>query len=743
MLQAKAIAQPHEISGQVIAAKTQQAIEGALLKTENGERTFTDSAGNFRLMIRDNSLILKVLAENFKTKNVWIGDFGEGITVYNVQLELETDMELTPTIISGSRFRQKQQEVTVSIEILKPQLIQAANTPKIDGIIDKVPGVTMMKGQVNIRGGSGFAYGAGSRVQMLVDDLPMLSADASDVKWDAIPVENIAQVEIIKGASSALYGSGALGGVINIRSAEATATPITKFQYFDGIYDSPKDDFQKYTNKSRMQNGLSFFHSRRKGVVDYTFGLYRFHDDGYRKDETFANERMNFSIKAHDPKFKMLSYGVSASLFTSRFGNFLFWADTNQAYIPSDGTLSLTQTFRYTIDPFVQWQTDRYKLSFRNRVFITDNRNNTGQNSRATLIYSEYQYQRIIKLREKDKLVWAAGIVNTTNTVSSDSVYKDHMGQNISAYLQGDLKWKRTNFSLGGRFEYNKLDTLPSQTFPIVRAGISQQLGGERGKGTFLRASFGTGYRFPSVAERYTSTQAGSIRIIPNPDIKAETGYSAEIGIRQAVKIQKWLGLIDVAVFEMRYKNMIEFLFGYYPPDPGIFRPQYLGFKPFNTVPGYSSIKGLEASVSGSGKIKNVMTSVLAGYTYLDPQYKDSAFADTAKASDKILKYRYRHSWKVNLDFTYKKWSLGGSFIYNSAVQNIDGYLYNAVKNLQPYMVTHNRGYSLLDLRMAYDINPHHKLSIVVKNVLNAEVMQFPGNMAAPRLFLLQYNMRF
>ncbi len=49
---------------------------------------------------------------------------------------------------------------------------------------------------------------------ILVDDIPQLTADANDVKWEFLPVENINQVEVIKGASSVLYGSSALNGFV-------------------------------------------------------------------------------------------------------------------------------------------------------------------------------------------------------------------------------------------------------------------------------------------------------------------------------------------------------------------------------------------------------------------------------------------------------------------------------------------------------------------------------------------------
>ena len=102
--------------------------------------------------------------------------------------------------------------------MLKPSFIANTNPIGMDAAIAQVPGVTVIDSQANIRGGSGFSYGAGSRVLVLVDDIPQITADANDVKWEFLPIENINQVEVIKGASSVLYGSSALNGVINIRT---------------------------------------------------------------------------------------------------------------------------------------------------------------------------------------------------------------------------------------------------------------------------------------------------------------------------------------------------------------------------------------------------------------------------------------------------------------------------------------------------------------------------------------------
>ena len=100
--------------------------------------------------------------------------------------------------------------------------------------------MSLVDGEPQIRSGSGFSYGAGSRVMVLVDDLPVLSGDAGRPSWGFLPLENLEQIEIIKGASSVLYGSAALSGVINIRTRYPDARPLTRVSLQHGVYSDPR-----------------------------------------------------------------------------------------------------------------------------------------------------------------------------------------------------------------------------------------------------------------------------------------------------------------------------------------------------------------------------------------------------------------------------------------------------------------------------------------------------------------------
>lgn len=144
--------------------------------------------------------------------------------------------------VKVGKFDKPLEDQTVSLQVIKPQLIENKNTRSIETALDQTPGLNILDGEPQIRGGSGFTFGVGSKVAVIVDDMPMLSGDAGRPEWGFIPVENIHQVEVIKGAASVLSGSAALSGSVHIRTAYPKAKPLTKINVYSGAYSKPSVD---------------------------------------------------------------------------------------------------------------------------------------------------------------------------------------------------------------------------------------------------------------------------------------------------------------------------------------------------------------------------------------------------------------------------------------------------------------------------------------------------------------------
>ena len=727
-------------------------------------------------------------------KSFGFDDITESITIKEGEV-LVKDMTynddknlIEEVVVSAGKFEQKIGEITVSMAILKPDLIENKNTVTCEEIIEQVPGVNMQENQISIRGGSGFSYGAGSRVLLMVDDMPMLAGDANDIKWSSLPIENLEQIEIIKGASSVLYGSSALNGVVHIRTGFPKIKPRTNVRIFSGFYDTPYADYkgsnltgtsdstfkrkdQKWWVEPRYYTGVNFFHSRRvKENLDLTFGGAGFKDLGYRQGEWEERGRLNTNLRYRSKKIDGLAIGLNSNGQVSKGTLFFLWQDADSVLIPQGGTdtatttLSDYQTIRINVDPYLTYFSKKgYKHSLRSRWYNTTNRNNTNQAATANTYYAEYQFSK----RNKEKSNhFTAGLTTMYTSVVSE-LYGNHNSNNLAAYAQVDKKFfDKLNISGGIRFEYFRIDTaetsssftigeskLPVQ--PVLRAGATYELG----QYTFLRASYGQGYRFPTIAEKYVSTSVSLLNVFPNPMVEPETGWSAEIGLKQGFKINKFKGYIDIAGFANQYDNMMEFMFGVYnsdgsPWDYATGFPSLSNFGAQSQNVQTARITGFDIQLMGAGHLTDdLQFNIFSGYTYMNPisLNTDSVYVSTfSNDSTNMLKYRFTHLVKIDFQIDYKIWSVGLSARYNSFTPNIDKIFQTELipgiailPGMDTYRLTRNRGDWVFDSRIACQVKKYLKASFVIKNLLNREYMSRPGDVMPPRTYAVQMSFNF
>lgn len=744
------------VKGTVKDQSNAETIPGAVVTIDKKISSATDVDGNYFLTVSEGE-------HTIECQFIGFAPFQQTITIKsNDTLKLDILLKngnklLDEVVVSAGKFEQKLSDVTVSMEVIKPALIENKNTQSLDIIMNQVPGVVVSDGQASIRNGSGYSYGAGSRVLMLVDEMPMISADAADIKWNYLPLENMAQVEVIKGAASAMFGSSALNGVINMRTAYAKDKPMTSFTSFYGVYDAPKRNTLKWWHgSSQVQSGINFSHSEKIGNWDLVLGGHMYNDEGYRYLETEKRQRFNANIRYNFKKIQGLSAGVNFNMMDYRGGLFFLWQNADSAYIPQGYDIQRYNNKRFNVDPFITYFTKKGgKISFRNRYFLTLNQNDKYQGSRAELYYSELQYQK--KFRKEFTLT--GGAVYMEQQVIADSLYGRHSGRNVAGYIQVDKKFGKLTTSVGVRGEYYKTDTaytrgyinkkinnLPFQ--PVFRAGLNYHLF----EYTFIRASFGQGYRFPTIAEKYVSTSVSALKIFPNQSLQPERGWSAELGVKQGFSVGGFKGFLDVAGFWTEYQNMVEFLFDIYGAKTNSTADlANAGFKSQNI--GRARITGIDASITGTGKIGPVNINLLCGYTFskpIDPDFNPAKDTLGSLVNSNLLKYRNKQLFKNDIQLDYKKFSIGFSSRYYSAMENIDRRFvmplfaeYNITSvyilpGLKEYREKHNHGNWIHDLRISYQVTKIVKTSFIVNNVFNEEYTLRPGDIRPPRMFIFQ-----
>ena len=700
--------------------------------------------------------------------------------------------EIQVVEVKVGKFDKPLEDQTVSLHVIKPALIENKNTRSIETALDQTPGLNILDGEPQIRGGSGFTFGVGSKVAVLVDDMPMLSGDAGRPEWGFIPVENIHQVEVVKGAASVLSGSSALSGSINIRTAYPTSKPLTKVNVYSGAYSQTSADNSSWWQNYPGIHGMNFLHSRIiKNNLDFVIGGNINYDHGYigppitdsivatifpdtltnftEKDLISKRARLNFNIRYRSKKIKGLNYGMNGNFMLAHSNMALAWLnDSSGLYRAYPGAIFLQDQFIFNIDPFVNLYTQTNgKHSLRTRILHVDNEMSANQSNRATTIYGDYMFQKTFpQLKNLDFI----GGITSTFTDSYSKIYAgsgtpNNQMLNISAYTQLENKINKTlNLSVGGRLEYFQLNDTVTALKPIFRAGTSIKLYQE----TYLRASYGQGYRFPTITERFIKTGVGNFGVFPNPNLKPESSWNAEIGIKQGLKFGKLQGYLDLAGFWQEYQNTIEYMFGVWNEITSIqTMGSSAGFKFLNT--GQSRVLGLDLSFTGMAKISKKSEVVfMAGYNYivpktLTPDYVyaidslNRVFSYNTTSLDSthgILKYRFLHNVKADIEFTFfKKLGIGASAKYFSKIINMDAIIkdfeqltkdVDVLQDLRymDYYDSHRFGNWIFDARLSYKITDQHKLAIIGTNILNRSYSLRPLKIEPPRSIMVQYTWR-
>lgn len=787
-----------QIQGTVVEKGTQEPIFGAKVYSSNGGGAVTDINGVFIINSTSFPDTLITRAATFEEDTIIVA-FPRVI-----EIVLQKPMELKTVVVTAGRRGQDIEDVPISMEILPAELIDNKGLTNLEDVVAQSPGVFTMDGQVSIRGGSGFAYGAGSRVLLLWNGIPILSGDAGDAKWNAVPMESASQVEILKGASSVLYGSGALNGIISLQERLPSLKGETRIKVQSGVYDNPKRESLRWWSQggNPMFHQAEAYYGKMYKNVGFSISANGFSSPGYRDGEQEDRARLSGTFYYRPKKLPDLKAGFSTNIQYQKTGNFIIWESDSLAYTPSGtadtsleaSTLTYNTGIRFNIDPYVKYVDKKRNLHvLKTRYYFVNNDNisNPSQSSESAVSYADYQFQR----KWGKKMVLTSGVTGVRTDVSSQ-LFGDHFSNNVALYSQGEFKWDRLDLTGGLRLEYFEMDDIRGDSdfsfsddpgaasvpiYPILRFGAHYQVA----EYSHFRASFGQGIRYPSVAERYVATNVGALNVFANPNLTRETGWAAEIGFKQAIKIgKKWKGLFDVSAFVNQYNEMMEFTFGIFNPATGerldpsapdyndviveILAPES-GYT-INDIFGFSAenaesarILGAEVSFNSQGTIGEVKLTSLLGYTYMIPetQNTDSAYVETfstyeydqstqTTTFDPTLKYRFNHLIKADVEAEWKGISLGISCRYNSFMKNIDAIFEDELVNglfilpgLERYREEYNKGNLVFDARIGYSFKEHYRIGFIVNNFLNEEYSSRPGDVQAPRNFILQLQMKF
>lgn len=766
------------LSGTVIDATNGEALPGAVVIL--GSKTAsTNIDGQFNLVLNPGG------ATELRVRYVGYVEWRE--TLEQWEGNLNRDISLAPdvakigtAVISAGRFEQDLGEVSVSIDVLPPELMNQGAPTSADQSLSRTPGVTIVDSEPQIRGGSGYSFGAGSRVAVLLDGLPVLSGDAGRPTWGFLPLENLEQVEVVKGASSVLYGSSALSGVIQFRTAFPDPEPLTRITVQHGVQSDPGNG-RKYWNRSLMQSSTSWLHTRRLSNGDgISFGGQWLGSDGHKGPEIDPNTGLShnrpynpFTVDHYDairqwrvngawehtPTAGDWGYGIRANAISGEGLNTLLWADADTGfYAATDGAASRTTQRMITVDPHLERSSGAWNHRIQGRYLKLVNDVNNNQGNASSTWQTEYRSRYRTEGWTATAGLYAQGTRSIAELYAAGVGDSVHNAGNRAAYLQIDAQpHERLHLTAGGRYEHFVVDSV-SQGKSVFRAGINYRFG----QASFLRASIGQGFRFPSIAEKFIQTSVGGINVFPSFDIRPESSTNMEIGIKQGFRFgQKgqWKGFLDVAVFQQDFENFIEYTFGIWGNSGNGLLD--LGFRSINT--GQARVSGLEWSTMGTGDVGEWTVQWLIGQTLLDPisLTPDSIYANFSNGStsgvsynstssdttNNVLKYRILNTFRANLNLQHSSgWTIGWNAARNTTIQNIDKAFLDIEDlglleyGLIDWMDEQPNAQWLHDFQVGRKFDDRHHVELIVRNATNLNYALRPLAAEANRLWVVRYT---
>ena len=526
-----------------------------------------------------------------------------------------------PVIVTATRTARTADETLASVSVITREDIERTQAKSVAELLTGEAGI-----DVTVKGGYGkdtsvFMRGTNSgHALVLIDGVKIGSATLGTPSWQYLPLDQIERIEIVRGPRSSLYGSEAIGGVIQI----FTRQPTNKFQ------GRVSAGYGTYGTRD-----LSAGISGAEGDTRYSLSAGHFSTDGIdAKTASAGNEgdRDGYRNESFGARLThRLAGGAEIELHTLHAQGFTEYDGTpNQTAFNQDAT-----GLRLRLSPHERWQ---IKLDAGNSRDYNDNFRNGGFYSTFNTNRYTAAWQNDVTLG-KDQLL-TLGLDYQDDRVGSTSAtgtanYSVQERTNRGAFVQHQGKLGNHDLLVSWRQDDNEQFGTNDTGNLAWGYALSSTLR--------VRASYGTAFKAPTFNDLYYPGSG-------NPNLRPEESESYEAGLRGKTSWGNW----DVRAFQTNVDNLIAWVLvgsNYVPQNVDKAR-----------------IKGMEAEVG----TRLAGWDTRASLTLLDPR-------DTGR--DKLLTRRAKRSLKLDADRPYGKWRVGGSLLVQghryddtSNVNRVGGY---------------------------------------------------------------------
>lgn len=746
------------LSGFILDENNNEIISSVIIKLSSRDNSYqydteTDLIGYFEFKnLFGGAYQLSLSRIGYKTKllDFNLDDF-ENLKM-NVSLT-PAEVEIEKINVTATKTEQTLQRTPSSINLVSSEEIQQKNKFTFDEVMQDVQGVTINRtsginvSALSIRGSSDVAGGGiGNRVLLLLDGRPSLTGDSKGALWSLIPVALIERTEVVKGAFSSLYGSSAIGGVVNVITKKPTYKPLTEINLSYGFYDKLSDSL-KFSDKLQKFGGLNILHSNTIKKFSYLANFDFKKNDGYSEITNFnfysGLVKLSYDLLSNRDIELKVQYTNSESGYPHYWrvdpGKYPEPYKTSPLYI-GDRINKETQSidlYYYAIPSSITKFSSRFYY-YKLKSISTYNPNNPvsltygipGQefNNYITsynfgnISQMDYQFSRNHYFISGIDLQW-----NVVRSSPEEILYGDQQQNNIGIYAQEQwyiLTQKNgepvLTSTLGGRIDYNAFIG-GSQTFqfspkfsllfaPVVKNPVFSN--------SSYRLLLGRAFRAPSIAEQYFKKELfGGFDFIYNPDLKPERMYSVEFGIRKQYKSRF---IVDFALFFNLYDDLIQYV-------------------------------NVGTATLGPFQVKNIAKSQSRGYEFLigyhssfrifkkiflykfDFNYTYNDFRDLSEnRKDDLLPYKPKHIYNASANFNFIGFNL-----------NVNGKFVSKVEKVIFYKYEEPKEYFLLNAKFSKDITSKITIFVAVNNIFDEFYQELERIVAPNRNYNSGINIQF
>ncbi|WP_420449503.1 TonB-dependent receptor [Candidatus Palauibacter sp.] len=648
-------AQDEFVRGRVLDAETGAPLAGATVFIRNTPLTATTRAdGGFAIVSpSDGPYTLVVVADGFRVAERELQADPSGEIRFVLDRRMFDVPELT---VTANRSAARPGEAPVSVAVMSGDELDTRNIVTLDEALPFAQGVIFNSGQMDIRGATGLARGVGSRVLMLLDGHRVLSGVGASIDFSGLPVLDVDQIEIVKGPHSTLWGTNALGGVVNVITKRPPAEPQTIVRGYFGLYDTPAR--HSFTEERLSREGIALQHSRRLGDVGTTLYLAREESDGFRQNG--ALERWRLRFKTVFPAESSNPWEIFVNWTRRDEEEFFTWLSADRPLEVDPAELGdWIQTddvvLGVTANPIV---TPKHRVQVRPHVYHARGQNYFHDNEdfhRSTRVGTDIQWS-LFPNRSHSLTIGGEGALTG---VSSNFLDPTPEVTDLAVFAQDEITFSdRVRGSVGVRLDYHEATAAMKDVVLNPKLGVVYQAS-ER---VSLRGSFSRGYRSPSVSEQFTSTTQFGFRVVPNLELRGESAWAREIGTTVNLSDRVWF---DAGLFWSDYTDLIE---------PTAAPDQFFTFQ-FRNV-SEAMVRGVDAGLR-VGVIPNRL-DLNTSYTFLDTE---------DHVTGRELPYRSRH----NFTATASGWrgAVAVDFRYRSRVEQV-----------LAFPLDERNGITLVDLRV-------------------------------------------